>query len=720
MNRRLWRAPLAGVGVCFLSAILLSPVWGAPAPAGPAFEWGLEAGVQPGLPEVPQPQRPVPGEHTFVAVSAGLGFTVGLSEDGTVWCWGINDTGQLGDGTRLSGIVPMRAVGLTGVVAVACGESHVLALRNDGTVWSWGDNAAGQLGGGWDKPIERPVLVEGLSDVVGIAAGARHSLAVTRDGSLWAWGDNASGQLGDGTVMNRPFPVKIPGVHSAVSAAAGWSHSLALLADGSILGWGSNRCGQLGGEAGGDILRPSPVAGLAGAVALSAGGRFSLARAVDGTVWAWGSNQSGQLGDGSSVDRGVPAPVPGLAGITAVAAGGEHALALDREGRLWAWGSNASGQLGDATAMGRATALRVSIPYRVSALAAGASHSVALSLCGIVCGGDVPTFSGLDSPVAFQGLSYLTPGCTDGPTYDWDFGDGSAHSALQAPTHTYVAVGSYAWIFTVSTPGAVTCTDGGTIGICTLACTASAAPPSGAAPLTVSFTATASAVGGCTPAFVYDWDFGDGSAHASDVAPSHTYPLAGSYTWTLTTSAMGLTCSKTGTVTVQTPCSITCTASAPTNASAGLAASFSSTVTPLNCSGSPAFDWAFGDGTAHSSQQNPSHTYATAGTFSWTLTVTEGGASCSKTGTVTVINPPVITSMTKLIPFGIKVLGSNLQGGIRVFINGAEWSAVTWKSTVKIKLTGGKSLKALVPKGVPTAFRFVNLDGGEATATWSR
>ena len=145
------------------------------------------------------------------------------------------------------------------------------------------------------------------------------------------------------------------------------------------------------------------------------------------------------------------------------------------------------------------------------------------------------------------------------------------------------------------------------------------------------------------------------------------------------------------------------------------------TATPANCPANPVYQWAFGDGNT-STSQNPAHAYSAPGTFNWTMTASVPGTTttCVKTGTVVVVNPPVITLMKKSSPpFKITVTGGNLQSGIKVYINGVQWTSVVWKNTGKIQLTGGTSLKAAVPKGAVTTFRFLNPDGGETTTTWS-
>jgi hypothetical protein len=166
-------------------------------------------------------------------------------------------------------------------------------------------------------------------------------------------------------------------------------------------------------------------------------------------------------------------------------------------------------------------------------------------------------------------------------------------------------------------------------------------------------------------------------------------------------------------------CTLTCTASAGTPS--GLTVPFTASATATGCSGTPAFSWSFGDSQG-SSQQNPSHTYAAAGTYTWTLTASVDGETCTKTGSVTVtsVAPPVVSALTKKgNPFRIVVTGSNLQAGVQVYIGGSSWANFSWKSVSKLVLTGGGSLKAAVPRGTPTQFRFINPDGGEATLTWS-
>ena len=169
------------------------------------------------------------------------------------------------------------------------------------------------------------------------------------------------------------------------------------------------------------------------------------------------------------------------------------------------------------------------------------------------------------------------------------------------------------------------------------------------------------------------------------------------------------------------PCVLTCSATAPATAGTEEPVLFEGQATAVNCSGGATYLWTFGDGGVKTTQ-NATHAYAAGGVYDWHFQVDAGGETCTSSGSITVtapVAPPVVSSMIKLgSPFRIKVLGSNLQSGIRVFIDGIEWTTLKWNNTGLMKIKGGGGLKALVPKNTPVQFRFLNPDGGEATLTW--
>lgn len=180
------------------------------------------------------------------ATAAGGLHSVALKNDGTVWTWGGNAYGQLGDGLATNRSTPTQVSGLTGVTGVSAGYYHTLALKEDGTVWSWGHNLHGQLGDGTTTNRSRPVQVAGLNNIVAVAAYGYHSVALRNDGTIWSWGSNAYGEIGDGTTTSRFTPVQVSQITNAFAIAAGANHTVALSQDGSAFGWGNNIYGQLG------------------------------------------------------------------------------------------------------------------------------------------------------------------------------------------------------------------------------------------------------------------------------------------------------------------------------------------------------------------------------------------------------------------------------------------------------------------------------------------
>jgi alpha-tubulin suppressor-like RCC1 family protein len=319
---------------------------------GTVWAWGLNTNGQLGDATTTQRKAPVQvsGITTAGAIAAGASHSVAALSDGTVKAWGLNTNGQLGDNTTTQRTSPVAVSTLTNVGAVAAGASHSLALKNDGTVWAWGLNTSGQLGDNTTTQRNTPVAVSGLTGVVAVAAGASHSLAVKSDGTVWAWGLNTNGQLGDGTTTLRKVPVQATTLAAVAMVSGGTSHSLAVKTDGTVWAWGLNTSGQVGDNTTTQRLSPVQVTTLASVADIAAGASHSLAVKTDGTVWGWGLNTSGQVGDGTTTSpRSAPVQVVGLTGISMIAGGATHSLAATSAGEVWAWGGNASGQIGDWT-----------------------------------------------------------------------------------------------------------------------------------------------------------------------------------------------------------------------------------------------------------------------------------------------------------------------------------------------------------------------------------
>ena len=317
-------------------------------------------------------------------VASGHHHNLAVKSDGTLWAWGTNDYGQLGDGTTgVDRSPPVRVSGLTGVVGVAVSGSSSLAVKSDGTLWAWGFNGNGQLGDGTTTDRLTPKQVPNLTGVVAVAAGDSYVLAVKSDGTLWTWGKNDYGQLGDGTKTDRLTPKQV--LTGVVAVAAGHKHSLAVKSDGTLWAWGWNLEGQLGdGTKSTGSSAPKQVPNLTGVVAVAAGDKHSLAVKSDGTLWAWGENYWAQLGDGTTTPRLEPNQVPNMKGFVAVAASNHNSLALKSDGTLWGWGRNTDGQLGDTTTYPyfRRTPVPVNLPGGVVAMDAGGGYILAVKSDG--------------------------------------------------------------------------------------------------------------------------------------------------------------------------------------------------------------------------------------------------------------------------------------------------------------------------------------------------
>ena len=258
---------------------------------GTVWNWGDTATGQSGVSPVQ-----VPGLTDVAAVAAGWNHGLALKRDGTVWAWGNNFTGQLGDGTTTNRATPAPVLGLSGVTSLAAGDGFSLAVQGDGAsgglVWAWGKNTNGQLGDGSLLTRLVPVRVMGLDTAAQVAAGQVFGVARLVDGTVRAWGADASFQLGDTSAATSPVPVEIPVLSHVVWIAAGTNHAVAIDDEGRGWGWGSNANAQLGHKnydnaagVGAPVLIPDATA----AIAASGGIWDTLILRADGTVWFTGS-----------------------------------------------------------------------------------------------------------------------------------------------------------------------------------------------------------------------------------------------------------------------------------------------------------------------------------------------------------------------------------------------------------------------------------------------
>ena len=302
--------------------------------------------------------------NSIKAVSAGGIHSLYLKTDGTLWAMGLNQYGQLGDGTATDRRTAVQVA--TGVASVSAGSQHTLYVKTDGTLWAMGFNSSGQLGNG--TTTNRSTAVQVATNVASVSAGTSHTMYVKTDGTLWAMGDNVRGQLGDGTTTQRNSPVQVG--TGVASVAAGSGHTLYLKTDGTLWAMGLDSFGQLGG--GTTTQRSTPEQVDAGVTSVESRGTHTVYLKTDGTLWAMGDNRYGQLGDGTATNRSTAVQV--ATGVASVSAGGAHSLYVKTDGTLWAMGYNNAGQLGDGTATNRSTAAQVATG--VSGVSAGGNHTL--------------------------------------------------------------------------------------------------------------------------------------------------------------------------------------------------------------------------------------------------------------------------------------------------------------------------------------------------------
>lgn len=328
-----------GAGIGIEHSLFLRPD-GTLAVAG-LNDFGQFGAVNPGSSSVP---LAVPGLANVVQASGGGFHSAARLADGTVWVWGYNNDGQIGNGTtNTTGCfcveTPTQAL-ISDVVQIEAGAFHTLALKSNGTVWAWGWNDSGQIGNGTETdqtvPVQVGVGVLGFNNIIAVSAGDNHSMALKADGTVWIWGSNEYGQIGNGTVSttNQLVPVQNTTLSNITQISAGIFHNLALNKSARVFIWGDNFNGQVGnGASGGEQTTPVQNASLSNVIEIEATGFTNYARLRGGSVYAWGLNDVGEVGNGTTNPSGCqcqPTPVQTSIGTgnTGIVGGWFHALSF--------------------------------------------------------------------------------------------------------------------------------------------------------------------------------------------------------------------------------------------------------------------------------------------------------------------------------------------------------------------------------------------------------
>ena len=303
-------------------------------------------------------------------LSLGYGHSGAIARDGSLYMWGVNGSGLLGDGTTENRYTPVKI--MDNVVSVSLGCDYSGAITQDGSLYMWGSNRYGQLGDGTTENRYTPVKI--MDNVVVVSLGYHYSGAITRDGSLYMWGANDQGQLGDGTTENRYTPVKIMDNVAFISLER--CYSGAITQDGSLYIWGE--CERLGNITIENSYNPVKIEDNVISVSLSNYNSGFIT--ANRSLYMRGVNTSGQIGDGTTEYRSTPVKIKDNVAFVSLKNG--YGGAITQDGSLYMWGGNFNGQIGDGTTENRYTPVR--IKNNVTFISLGGSLDTAYS--GIITG----------------------------------------------------------------------------------------------------------------------------------------------------------------------------------------------------------------------------------------------------------------------------------------------------------------------------------------------
>jgi alpha-tubulin suppressor-like RCC1 family protein len=295
------------------------------------------------------------------AISVGSQHCLGIKTDGTLWAWGSNARGELGDISLSDQSAPLQVGTDSDWRTILAGHNHSIALKSDRTRWGCGFNANGQLGDGTFDDIQHIAQIDTLADWISIYGHTRAiCFSVKPDGSLWTWGYNGTGLAGTGNQNDNPSPVQVGTDYDWQMACSGVYHSLAVKTNGTLWAAGAASQGAFGN---GGTTSSSTFIQISSDTTwhlASAGNAYSAAIRTDGTLWTWGWNNKGQLGVGNMPSSLVPVQV-GNSTWKNISCGEDHTLGVKNDGTLWAWGNNDVGQLGDGTFINRNTPVQIGI-----------------------------------------------------------------------------------------------------------------------------------------------------------------------------------------------------------------------------------------------------------------------------------------------------------------------------------------------------------------------
>jgi len=318
----------------------------------------------------------------WTQIAAGTFHTVAIQANGTLWAWGLNDKGQLGDGTTTNKNIPTQIGTDTDWAIITAAGYNTLAVKTDGSLWSWGSNESGQIGdGNQGSGLYNliPTQVGSDTDWVKITAGGS-TFAIKSDSTLWGWGYNVNGRLGTGDMLEHYTPVQIGIDSDWADVSGGGNQTLALKSDNTLWGWGLNKNGSLAiGAVNNFVPVPTQTGNnTADWQKIEVGGCCSSKMIkTDGSLWAMGANNQGNIGDGGTVDLNVSTQV-GVDTNWDTISTSLHSCGLKINGSMWCWGLNSLGQLGDGTFINKNVPIEID-NYSWLEVHTGLGHTVAIA-----------------------------------------------------------------------------------------------------------------------------------------------------------------------------------------------------------------------------------------------------------------------------------------------------------------------------------------------------
>ncbi|MBP9793099.1 MAG: T9SS type A sorting domain-containing protein [Flavobacterium sp.] len=280
-------------------------------------------------------------------ISSGAYHTIAIANNGTLWAWGYNNSGQVGNGTTVNQNIPVQIGTDTDWVYVGAGYYHSFAIKSNGTLWGWGDNSDYKIKNNTPSPstpltFTEPIQIGNDTNWSKISGGENFSVAIKTNGTLWTWGSDANGQMGNGiTNLAHTIPTQVGTATNWAQIDAGRYHVIALNSGGGVITWGSNQYGQIGNGGGFDVTAPFLISGTSGVLKIDANATGSLIILSDNSLWTTGLIQ--YLAN-YNFTRFQTAN-----NWNNVSAGSNHFIASKTDGTLWAWGNNALQQCSSNT-----------------------------------------------------------------------------------------------------------------------------------------------------------------------------------------------------------------------------------------------------------------------------------------------------------------------------------------------------------------------------------